>query len=219
MNWVSLNVWSPPVVQDAVINFLVELTGRGVRQEGGWTTAYCHAGDEAEAYRQQLVRYCQNLQLLDPNLPELKVVQKNVPGEDWLESWKSFFKPLTVGSKIVVKPTWEPYDPEPGQVVVELDPGRAFGTGKHPTTSLCIEALEKIFTDPAIHQKQSGPTVLDVGTGSGILGIVAALLGAERVLGLDIDRGIDFQPALSHACCIFVLKILADLLNRIIPSR
>jgi len=187
MNWVSLSVWSPPPVQEAVTNFLVELTGRGVKQEGEWITAYCTAGNEAEVCLQQLFRYYRSLQLLDPNLPQLKMVQEDVDGEDWIESWKSFFKPLPVGRSIVVKPTWEIYDPRPGQVVVEIDPGRAFGTGKHPSTSLCIEVLEKIFTDPEFQKTQPGPTVLDVGTGSGILGIVAALLGAERVLGLDLD--------------------------------
>ena len=187
MNWVGLSVWSPPVVREAVTNFLVELTSRGVKQEGAWVTAYCHAGDEAEFCLQQLTRYYRSLQLLYPKVPELKVVQENLHGQDWSEAWKSFFKPFTVGSTIVVKPTWEPYNPKPGQVVVEIDPGRAFGTGKHPSTALCIEALEKILTHPAAQERQSGPTVLDVGTGSGILGIIAGLLGAKRVLGLDID--------------------------------
>jgi ribosomal protein L11 methyltransferase len=187
MNWVALSVWSPPVVREAVTNFLVELTSRGVKQEGAWVTAYCRAGNEAELCLQQLSRYYRSLQLLDPNLPELKVVQENLQGQDWSEAWKCFFKPFTVGHTIVVKPTWEPYNPRPEQVVVQIDPGRAFGTGKHPTTALCIEALEKILTHPVAQKRQSGPTVLDVGTGSGILGIIAGLLGAKRVLGLDID--------------------------------
>jgi ribosomal protein L11 methyltransferase len=187
MKWVSLSVWSPPAVQEAVANFLVEQTKRGVQLEGEWVTAYCHEGQEAGACLQQLTHYYHALQQLHPNLPELKVEQKGLPGEDWSETWKSFFKPLTIGKNIVIKPTWEPYEPKPGQVLIEIDPGRAFGTGKHPSTALCLEILELILSEFSGKKKDSVTSVLDVGTGSGILGIAAARLGAGRVLGLDID--------------------------------
>lgn len=185
--WVSLSVWSPPVVQEALVNFLVEQTNRGVQLEGKWVTAYCHKGNEAKLCLQHLIHYYQGLQQLHPDLPELKVVQEDLRGEDWSQTWKSFYKPLIIGKNVVVKPTWEPYEPGPGQVVIEIDSGRAFGTGKHPSTSLCIEVLERILSDAAIQKMDSVLSVLDVGTGSGILGIVAARLGAKRVLGLDID--------------------------------
>ncbi len=187
MQWVSLSVWSPPAVQEAVANFLLEQTKRGVQLEGEWVTAYCHQGQEAQVCLQQLTHYYRDLQQLHPNLPEMKVAQKVLPGEDWSETWKSFFKPLIIGKNIVIKPTWEPYEPKPEQVLIEIDPGRAFGTGKHPSTALCLEILELILSESSRKKMDSVTSVLDVGTGSGILGIAAARLGARRVLGLDID--------------------------------
>jgi ribosomal protein L11 methyltransferase len=89
--------------------------------------------------------------------------------------------------KIVIKPSWEPYEPKPAQVLIEIDPGRAFGTGKHPSTALCLKVLEFILSGSPGKKIDSIASVLDVGTGSGILGIAAARLGARRVLGLDID--------------------------------
>jgi ribosomal protein L11 methyltransferase len=98
---------------------------------------------------------------------------------DWAEAWKSGYDVLHIGRKLVVRPTWRDYTPEPGKLVIALDPGMAFGSGLHPTTRLCLEALED--------QVRPGTTLLDVGTGSGILAIAAARLGASRVLALDTD--------------------------------
>jgi ribosomal protein L11 methyltransferase len=187
MNWVSLSVWSPPAVQEALANFLVEQTRRGVQLEGEWVTAYCHEGEEAQVCLRRLTHYYRDLQQLYPNLPELEVRQKVLPSEDWSETWKSFFKPLIIGKNMIIKPTWEPYEPNPGQVLIEIDPGRAFGTGKHPSTALCLKIIELILSESFRKQTDSVTTVLDVGTGSGILGIAAARLGAGRVLGLEID--------------------------------
>jgi ribosomal protein L11 methyltransferase len=185
--WVSLSVWSPPAVQEALANFLVEQTERGVQLEGEWITAFCHEGQEAQACLQRLIHYYRGLQELHSNLPEMKVAQKVLPGEDWSETWKSFFRPFVIGKKIVIKPSWEPYEAKPAQVLIEIDPGRAFGTGKHPSTALCLKILEFILSGSPGKKIDSIASVLDVGTGSGILGIAAARLGARRVLGLDID--------------------------------
>ena len=190
IKWVSLSVWSPPAVQEPLANFLVEQTERGVQLEGEWITAFCRAGQEAQACLQRLDHYYRGLQELYPTLPGLKVAQKILPDEDWSETWKSFFRPLVIGEKIVIKPSWEPYEPEPAQVVIEIDPGRAFGTGKHPSTALCLKILELILKGSPGKKIDSIASVLDVGTGSGILGIAAARLGARRVLGLDIDPGV-----------------------------
>ena len=100
-------------------------------------------------------------------------------GEDWRNSWKRHFTLLRVGQRLVIKPSWIDYAAQDGDVVVELDPGLAFGTGYHPTTYSCLEALEELV--------QPGSAVLDVGTGSGILTIAAARLGAARVTAVDID--------------------------------
>ncbi|MBQ8080451.1 MAG: 50S ribosomal protein L11 methyltransferase, partial [Clostridia bacterium] len=98
--------------------------------------------------------------------------------EDWAENWKQYFKPFRVGERLVVKPTWETWEGRPDDLIIEIDPGMAFGTGTHETTALCISLIEKYYR---------GGRLLDVGTGSGILAIAAALLGAKDVLAVDID--------------------------------
>lgn len=105
---------------------------------------------------------------------------KNIDEKDWAESWKTFFKPIKVSHNIYVKPTWEDLASDPEDIVVEIDPGMAFGTGTHPTTVMCIQMLQK-------HLKP-GHSLLDVGTGSGILLVAAAKLGAKTMLGIDSDR-------------------------------
>ena len=121
------------------------------------------------------------LKALDLGLPlgTLTVDTQNVRDEDWAEVWKQFYKPFKAGKSLVVKPTWEPYDAQPGDKIIEIDPGMAFGSGTHETTGMCLELLEEVV--------KGGERVIDVGTGSGILAIGAALLGAEDVLAIDID--------------------------------
>ncbi len=100
----------------------------------------------------------------------------------WAETWKEHFKPSRLGRRITVKPSWETYAPSPEEVVLTIDPGQAFGTGTHETTKMCLRFIEDVFDGPA-----SPRTVLDLGTGTGILGIAAAMLGAPRGLGIDVD--------------------------------
>jgi len=102
---------------------------------------------------------------------------------DWAEAWKAHFPVLRVGRRIVIKPTWRRHRPGPDEVVVALDPGMAFGTGLHPTTRLCLAALERVADRGLV----TGARALDVGCGSGILAIAAARLGAASVLGVDTD--------------------------------
>ncbi len=109
----------------------------------------------------------------------LRVETVSVKDEDWSEVWKQYYKPFRAGERLVVKPTWETYEAQPGDLVIEMDPGMAFGSGTHETTGLCLGLLEE-----AVHP---GDRVIDVGTGSGILAIGAALLGAGQVLAIDID--------------------------------
>lgn len=104
----------------------------------------------------------------------------NVKEEDWANNWKAYFKPFTVGQRLVIKPTWESWDQQEGQIILEIDPGSSFGTGQHHTTRLCLELLEK--------QVQPGMKVLDLGCGSGILMIAALLLGAGQAIGVDVEE-------------------------------
>ncbi len=103
-----------------------------------------------------------------------------IQDEDWAENWKQYFHTEKVGDITVIKPTWEEYEASPDDVVIELDPGEAFGTGNHPTTAMCIRELETLV--------KGGMTVFDVGTGSGILSIAAAKLGAGKITAVDYDR-------------------------------
>lgn len=99
--------------------------------------------------------------------------------KDWAEAWKAGYHVQHIGQRTVVAPSWESYTPQGDEALLRLDPGMAFGTGLHPSTRLCLQVLEETV--------QGGDRVLDVGTGSGILGIAAAKLGAEEVLGIDVD--------------------------------
>jgi len=110
---------------------------------------------------------------------EVALVQE----EDWAEAWKGHFPVLHVGRRLVIRPTWRRYRRRPGEVVIALDPGMAFGTGLHPSTRLCLAGLERLADEDLL----AGRRVLDVGCGSGILGLAAAGLGAASVLGLDTD--------------------------------
>ncbi|SFS86487.1 ribosomal protein L11 methyltransferase [Paenibacillus sp. BC26] len=114
---------------------------------------------------------------IDPG--DYKITKALVDEEDWANAWKQYFKPIRVSERLTIKPTWEEYTPAPDERIIELDPGMAFGTGTHPTTALCLRTLETVI--------KGDEEVIDVGTGSGILAIGAILLGARRVLALDLD--------------------------------
>ena len=110
---------------------------------------------------------------------EAKIEIDGVNEEDWANAWKAYYKPLHIGERIVIVPAWERYEEQPGEIIVKMDPGMAFGTGSHETTRLVIRLLEK-YTAP-------GCRMLDVGTGSGILAICASKLGAGSCRAYDID--------------------------------
>ncbi|MGN1090673.1 MAG: 50S ribosomal protein L11 methyltransferase [Huintestinicola sp.] len=115
----------------------------------------------------------------DRKFGRLEVELANVREEDWANNWKQYFKPITVGDKLVVKPSWENYAKNDGRTVLEIDPASSFGTGQHNTTRLCLELLEKNI--------RQGDKLLDLGCGSGILSIGGILLGAESACAVDID--------------------------------
>ena len=104
---------------------------------------------------------------------------RTVNDQAWTDIWKKYFKPFHASDRLVIKPTWEDFNPAPGDIIIEIDPGMAFGSGTPETTSMCLSLLEEVIT--------GGEEIIDVGTGSGILAIGGALLGAGHVLAIDID--------------------------------
>lgn len=140
--------------------------------------AYLPDDKRAESTRQQLEDALWHLGRLYPMpTPQYRVIDE----EDWAEAWKANYHPLRVGRRLFIRPLWIDVPGEPGDVVIALDPGMAFGTGTHPSTQLVLEAAEDLL------ENWPGARVLDLGCGSGILSIAAVKLGASKVLALDTD--------------------------------
>ncbi len=183
MPWKELSLSVPHQFVEPV-SYLFSRYGKGLstQPEGqGQVTlrTYLPSGS-----RQRLARIEIGVKLVSSVAPVGDLVVRDLPDdEDWQNSWKSHFQILHIGKRLVIKPSWleldEKIDGRPGQIVIELDPGIAFGTGYHPTTHTCLEALEDLVWP--------GMSVLDLGTGSGILSIASVMLGAESVVALDID--------------------------------
>ncbi|MCM2980706.1 50S ribosomal protein L11 methyltransferase [Niallia circulans] len=134
-------------------------------------------GETVEAIKENI----NNLVLFNIDIGLNKVSIMEVNEEEWATAWKKYYHPVKISEKFTIVPTWEDYTPvHTDELIIELDPGMAFGTGTHPTTVLCIQALERIV--------KKDDVVIDVGTGSGVLSIAAAMLGAKSVLALDLDE-------------------------------
>lgn len=143
-------------------------------------SGYFPEGTDIEAVVVEIKERTEELREFNIDPGQATISVKDVNEDDWANNWKQYFKPIRVSQRLTIKPTWEDYVPEsPEERIIELDPGMAFGTGTHPTTSLCLRTLEGVIQD--------GDEVIDVGTGSGILAIGACQLGASRVLALDLD--------------------------------
>lgn len=203
MNWLEITVHVPCEGIDMVSNIFDEMGAGGVVIEDPALISKCIAANiwdhyefppevlerqvplvraylpEGPGLEDKLVTLQERLTELP--LPEVPKVETNrVAEEDWATAWMAYYKPVEIGNRLAVKPSWEAYTPSDGRVVLELDPGMAFGCGNHPTTTMCMEYLERII--------QGGETVADVGTGTGILAITSAKLGAGRVLAVDLDE-------------------------------
>ncbi|MDM5313291.1 50S ribosomal protein L11 methyltransferase [Peribacillus frigoritolerans] len=134
-------------------------------------------GDTIDAIKESI----NNLLLFDIDLGKNIVSISEVNEEEWATAWKKYYNPVKISERFTIVPTWEDYTPvSSDELIIELDPGMAFGTGTHPTTVMCIQALERTVTP--------GDLVVDVGTGSGVLSIAAALLDAKRIQSLDLDE-------------------------------
>jgi ribosomal protein L11 methyltransferase len=134
-------------------------------------------GETVEAIKEAI----NNLIIHNIDIGKNNVTISEVNEEEWATAWKKYYNPVKISEKFTIVPTWEEYTPvHSDELLIELDPGMAFGTGTHPTTVMCIQALERTV--------KSGDIVVDVGTGSGVLSIAAALLGAAEVKALDLDE-------------------------------
>ena len=183
--WLVVEVRLSGELKESVSNFLMEQGATGIEElegDGEWQRlrTYFKQDGKEKAVLYSLHRYLKALKKIRPEIPRPHVKTTTLPEQDWGENWKRFFKPVQVTSKFVVKPPWARVRLKRGQIPIDITPGMAFGTGTHATTILCIQALEESL-------KKRGLSVLDVGTGSGILSIIAAKLGAQEVWGIDVD--------------------------------
>lgn len=258
MNWLEVRVTTVQTAIEGIANIFHELGAGGVviedpqliamyAKRGQWDD---HEFSEDLLEKEEVVvkgylpldQYVlQKLEELKQELQYLQFRMNNIPielnvsevqEEDWANSWKAYFKPEKIGSQTVIKPTWEEYCPQADDLIIELDPGMAFGTGNHATTVLCIKLLEEYV--------KSGMEVFDVGTGSGVLSILAAKLGGQTVQAFDFDtvaieaarenvrlNGLEKTVQVYHSdllaqaegkADLIVANIVADIIIRLTPD-
>jgi ribosomal protein L11 methyltransferase len=195
-NWLELSVRAEPEAVEAI----TELFARYGYNQGVVIEEAVQAGPDGGAVvdANALVTIRTYVSVADANIETLEKVREGLfylgklrqieelqvterREEDWANAWKEFYQVHRVGRRSVIKPPWQPFEAQPGDVVIEIDPGMAFGTGLHPTTRLCLQLLEDRL-DPQVHAK-----ALDLGTGSGILAIAAAKMGVAYTVGVDTD--------------------------------
>jgi len=188
--WIEVRLLAPAGMQEEAALFLTEFSGRGVileeepEGEGVVVRAFFRPEEFGPWQQEELQRYLARLSSHD--LYPLGLEVRRAAEEDWAEAWKIHFKSAKVTPRLVIRPPWEDYQPAPGEIVVTIYPGMAFGTGRHPTTLLCLQALEQVWEELTLPRGLETWRVLDVGTGTGILALAAARLGA-KVLAIDVD--------------------------------
>ena len=199
-SWLEIACDIPEEYSERVAEFLTDVTGNGVCVDNISVDAfavseipdsirvvvkgYVASADDSEAVMNEISSFINILSEENPESRFATPVLSVVTTEDWSTSWKVHFKPLRVGKRLLIVPTWEDSVQRPDDLVIRIDPGMAFGTGGHETTRLCLELLEQVLGDSPL---LTVPSLLDLGTGSGILAMAASLLGAGRILALDID--------------------------------
>ena len=209
MNWLEYTVLTTTEASDMISNVLIEAGSKGVmiedkndvalnqRPEGQWdiideeiarrigddvkVTGYYPIDERIADTVSHIESELRRIRAMDFDfdLGKLETNAHSIDEEDWAESWKKSYKPFRLGRHMVIKPGWEEYDAEDGDHIIEIDPGMAFGTGTHETTGMCVELIEE-YVKP-------GMSVIDIGTGTGILAIAAAHMGAGDVLATDLD--------------------------------
>lgn len=203
MKWLKICIETDPYAEEIISELMISSGAAGVFIEGGplpkgdmpgdyldesladgrpfSVSAYFPCNGEQEGMKVRIASKVERVKELGLDVPlgSLTVSSEEMDEADWENAWKAYFKPEKISDILVVKPSWEEYKPSEGEIVVEIDPGMAFGTGTHETTQMCANLLEE-YLEP-------GMAVIDVGCGSGILSIVSAKLGAGVVYALDFD--------------------------------
>lgn len=197
MEWVEIVIESCPENEDYVQSVLYDAGAQGLaiedpndiiemsKSEGDWDFIDLELLEldkdilTIKAYFQETEDLPDKIYRIKEQVPNCLVIINMVDPTIWEETWKKYYKPLKIGRNIIIKPSWEEYKEEDGDIIIHLDPGMAFGTGTHETTMMCTKSLES--------HVEKGDTVYDIGCGSGILSIVAARLGAEKVTAVDLD--------------------------------
>ncbi len=230
MDWLEVAIETTADGSETAAQVLYEAGANGIAMEGGaaepvkndeikYDKAYADLV-KIKAYFEEDARLSGRLSHIEKRLETLKnsdiginlgtldIRQKKVKDEDWENSWKKYYKPFKAGRKIVIKPTWEEYGKKRGEIVIELDPGMAFGTGMHETTKMCALYLEEYI--------KKGDIVIDVGCGSGILAIAACKLNAAHVYAFDNDPSCiktAKENILNNNCKAITDLIVSDLLD------
>jgi ribosomal protein L11 methyltransferase len=258
MKWAEISIQTTHEATEAVADIFHDLGSSGVviedpelvnsyRRSGTWE--YCDIPEEEDTETVTVKAYLPVDEELDEKLRRFEerinnlvnhdidkglghINWREVQEEDWASAWKEHFQPVKIGKQVVVKPTWCEYEAGKGVLVIELDPGMAFGTGTHHTTAMCVRLLEDVV--------RPGITVFDIGTGSGILAIAAAKLGAGTVQAVDLDavavrvaienvelnrltgsiavaRG-DLLSGVTGKADIVVANIIADIIIKMLPD-
>ena len=203
--WLEISLCVPVAAADLLCNELNDLGSVGIVVEereldtfippdpdetAGETftvKAYFEYDVDPQLLQQQISQRLMVLAEYVDGLDNVELYLGEMAQQDWAEDWKQHFTTTKIGSRLVIKPSWEEYLPQSDDVVVTLDPGMAFGTGTHGTTHLCLETLAALFEQSSGAKLTSPNRILDVGTGSGILAIAAAALGAKEIIACDID--------------------------------
>jgi len=185
MEWIELKVTVNQNDADAVANFLIESGSNGIVEDSSpykkrtILTSYFENNGTVSVLHENIKKYLNELYCLkdctDSTPPEISINQ--IPDEDWNKKWKSFFEPIKITDRLVIKPSWRKYRKKDNEIIIELDPGMAFGTGTHASTSMCLQAIEELA---GLLKNKNNLSFLDVGTGSGILAIAASLVGIKN---------------------------------------
>ncbi|UFT97824.1 50S ribosomal protein L11 methyltransferase [Radiobacillus kanasensis] len=166
--------------RESLFGEVYELDPNDYPEEGVYVKAYLAVNSFLGETVEEIKQAINNLLIYDIDLGRNHITLSEVNEEEWATAWKKYYKPVKISEKITIIPTWEDYQPVfSDEIIIELDPGMAFGTGTHPTTVLSVQALEKVI--------QEEDVVIDVGSGSGVLSIASALLGAKEVYAYDLD--------------------------------